>query len=1082
MREFKAFIEDLELTDLPALGKKFTYFSSDGVTMSRIDRFLVSEGFIARWSLTSQWVGDRDISDHCMLWLISSRVNWGPKPFRFNNCWIEHKDFANLVKEVWGSPVVEGKKYFVLKEKMKKVKEKLKKWNKEVFGFRDLRIENIVKDLNVVETLAAEGGPPEVDQRRVLNADFWRELRIKESLLAQKSRLKWLAEGDENSRFFHACIRSNRRRTNIVKLQVGEGWVENVNDIKGVIKDHFEEFFKEEVFNRPTLDGVDFGSVGREDNELLTRPFTVEEIKEAIWDCDGNKCPGPDGFNFNFLKSCWNVVEPEVVSFFEEFHSKGVIPKAVSASFLTLVPKVTNPQQLGEYRPISLIGSMYKMLAKVLAGRLKKVVPKVISETQNAFIAGRNILDGVVVVNEVVDMAKRSQKKCLILKVDFQKAYDTVNWKYLDYMMSRMGFNAKWRKWMNACVSSNSISVLVNGSPTDEFVAQKGIKQGDPLAPFLFLIAAEGLTGLTKKAEVAGGLSGFKVSENLSISLLQFADDTLFLCDGSESSVWCLKAILRSFELVSGLKINFTKSNVIGINVDPVVLNGISSFMSCKVGELPFKFLGVPIGGNPRRESMWREVIESVRARLSQWRSLKLSMGGRLSLINSVLASLPLYLFSMFKAPKKVLRELEKIQRNFLWGGNEEQKKISWVKWSQVCKPKCEGGLGVKNLYLFNLALLAKWRWRLLDGTHTTLWKSVLVERYGYDRPWFGQPLTSSATRNSSLWWRDLALLGKDSSIGSDWFKEVVKKRIGNGSSVKFWLDTWIGTEPLAVLFPTVMAAHGVPDATVADMGVWTVLGWKWKWCISGLHTVFVADMDASVEGVLTDFVEFFQGVQLQANEQDAWVWTVDKPRGFTVKSCYSWLNNRVLVTDVSNEESVISACKSLWKSDIPSKVLVFCWRLLLRKLPTRENLFIRKIIPSIQDAKCVFCRSETESIDHLFCCCTVVKDVWRGVFGWLNVQANLHEEVLQVHDGVRALVKGKGAKRIKSIFWAATVYQIWMERNSIIFNNKVTSARSIVTSIKYVSWGWFIARRGRNSGLSFSDWFCSPIGCISTL
>lgn len=635
---------------------------------------------------------------------------------------------------------------------------------------------------------------------------------------------------------------------------------------------------------------------------------------------------------------------------------------------------------------------------------------------------------------------------------------------------------------MNACVSSNSISVLVNGSPTGEFVAQKGIKQGDPLAPFLFLIAAEGLTGLTKKGEEAGGLSGFKVSEHLSISLLQFADDTLFLCDGSETSVWCLKSILRSFELVSGLKINFAKSSVIGIHLDPNVLSGISSFMSCKVGVLPFKFLGVPVGGNPRRECMWKEVVDSVKARLSQWRSLKLSMGGRITLINSVLASLPLYLFSMFKAPKKVLREIEKLQRLFLWGGNEEQKKMSWVKWSQVCKPKHKGGLGIKNLYLFNLALLAKWRWRLLNGNNSDTWMRVLVERYGCVKPWFGNPLTSSAARKSSIWWRDLALLGDDSTLGLGWFGEVAKKKIGNGSTVNFWTDIWLGLEPIAAVFPSIMAMHSEKDASVADMGMWTESGWKWKWSTLGPATVFGAEMPSSNAAVLADFVAFFQDIQLNANEEDTWIWSIDRVRGFTVKSCYNWMCNRVTNDDNSSDDPVIKAWKSLWRCDIPSKVLVFCWRLLLRKLPTRENLFNRRIIISIQDAKCVFCRSETESIDHLFCSCEVIKEVWNGVLSWLNVQTDLHDDLLLMYEGVGDLVKGKGARRVKIIFWAATVYQIWLARNSIVFNNNPTSASSIVTSIKYVSWGWFIARRGRSSGLCFSDWFCSPMGCISTL
>lgn len=135
----------------------------------------------------------------------------------------------------------------------------------------------------------------------------------------------------------------------------------------------------------------------------------------------------------------------------------GKASKAVWASFLTLIPKNNSPQGLNEFRPISFIGCLYKMIDKVLAGRLKNVLHKVISESQNAFLSGRHILDGVVVVNEVIDLAKRRNRGCLALKADFEKAYDSVSWSYVEYMLTRMGFNAKWRKWMRVCFSSNSI-------------------------------------------------------------------------------------------------------------------------------------------------------------------------------------------------------------------------------------------------------------------------------------------------------------------------------------------------------------------------------------------------------------------------------------------------------------------------------------------------------------------------------------------------------------------------------------------------------------------------------------------------
>ncbi|KAK2418964.1 hypothetical protein QL285_041110 [Trifolium repens] len=197
-------------------------------------------------------------------------------------------------------------------------------------------------------------------------------------------------------------------------------------------------------------------------------------------------------------------------------------------------------------------------------------------------------------------------------------------------------------------------------------MAQRGLRQGDPLAPFLFLIAAEGLAGLARNATDIGLLRGVKVTNSIQFHMLQFADDTMFTGEGSWENIWTVKAILRSFELVSGLKINFSKSSIVGINLDDDFVEAASTFLSCSIGSIPFKFLGIPVGANPRR------------------------------------------------GPNKVIKKLTSIQRDFLWGSSQTQKKVVWISWNSVCKTKIAGGLGVKNLDLFNIALLAKWKWRCL--------------------------------------------------------------------------------------------------------------------------------------------------------------------------------------------------------------------------------------------------------------------------------------------------------------------------------------------------------------------------------
>jgi hypothetical protein len=338
-------------------------------------------------------------------------------------------------------------------------------------------------------------------------------------------------------------------------------------------------------------------------------------------------------------------VKQDVMNFLNEFHVNAFLPKAFRSSFLTLIPKKDHPQELVDYRPICLIGSMYKILSKLLANRLKRVMGKLISKCQSAFLPNRQILDGVVVLNELIDLAKRRKDKCLLFKVDFERAYDTVSWQFLERMMVKMGFAEGWLKWMRSCIFESSMSVLVNGSPTNDFKVGRGLRQGDPSSPFLFLIVAEGLAGMMKRAVDIGKFKGYNIDQNIQFQILQFANDTILMGEGSWENLWTIKSLLRGFELVSGLKINFVKSKLVGLNVEDRLLEAGSSFLSCLSDVVPFKFLGILVGANPRRSETWKPVVAAMTKRLNSWSSRHLSYGGRITLINSVLASLPLYFF-----------------------------------------------------------------------------------------------------------------------------------------------------------------------------------------------------------------------------------------------------------------------------------------------------------------------------------------------------------------------------------------------------------------------------------------------------
>ncbi|GKF31355.1 cysteine-rich receptor-like protein kinase [Tanacetum coccineum] len=271
-------------------------------------------------------------------------------------------------------------------------------------------------------------------------------------------------------------------------------WQEDPDQvIKAAAFDHFSSQFKESRSSRPCFSSSRFRKISDQDACVLESPMSVEEVKEAVWGCASSKAPGPDGFNFNFIKTFWNIIKGEFLECIRFFETSGHLANGCNPSFIVLIPKRKDPLGFGDYRPISLIGCVYKIISKILANRLAKVIDTVISSNQAAFISGRQILDGVLVANEIIRMATIEKSKLLLFKVDFEKAFDSVNWPFLLDTMRQMGFGSKWRSWISSCLSSASISVLVNGSPTKEFKLERGLRQGDPLSPFLFLIVAKDL-------------------------------------------------------------------------------------------------------------------------------------------------------------------------------------------------------------------------------------------------------------------------------------------------------------------------------------------------------------------------------------------------------------------------------------------------------------------------------------------------------------------------------------------------------------------------------------------------------------
>uniref|UniRef100_A0A2N9FZT4 Reverse transcriptase domain-containing protein n=1 Tax=Fagus sylvatica TaxID=28930 RepID=A0A2N9FZT4_FAGSY len=460
-----------------------------------------------------------------------------------------------------------------------------------------------------------------------------------------------------------------------------------------------QEFGNTEKENwRPFAADLPFSVIEDSDWALLDSRFEREEIIQVVKDLQGDKSPGPDGFNMAFFQKCWSVVESDVLGFFEEVYEHGTFAHSLNATFVALIPKTRNASNIRDFHPISLIGSVYKILAKILANWLKRVLDDLVSESQNAFMGGRQTPNSVLIANECLDSCLRSHLPGVVCKLDIEKAYDHVNWDCLLSLLDCMGFGFKWRTWIRTCISTVRFSIMVNGSPSGFFGSSRGLRQGDPLSSLLFLLVMEVLSQLLSRTKEVGLICGFKAGSatvsGLSISHLLFANDTIVFCDADRDQLLHLRMVLACFEAVTGLGVNMGKSELVPVgevrNVDQ-----LAEILCCRVRVLPMSCLGLPLGSSFKASTVWNPILE------------------------------------------KIDQRIEKLQCNFLWDGLGDGFKYHLVGWNIVCRPIANGGLGIRKVVMTNRAFLGKWLWRF-GREENHLWRRVIVATYGLDMGgWF---------------------------------------------------------------------------------------------------------------------------------------------------------------------------------------------------------------------------------------------------------------------------------------------------------------------------------------------------------
>ncbi|KAL9681628.1 hypothetical protein QQ045_013414 [Rhodiola kirilowii] len=929
------------------------------------------------------------------------------------NVWLEQPGVKKMISDAWKSEEGPGWKSYTIQRKLSSVRVKLAQWNKQSDGDFKLGLMNARKEWERLSLLQDERGLSEEEslKKLAIQRRIWQLEQQEEKIWRQKSRIAWLKEGHLNTKFFHRSASWRYNKNRISGILVDELWVEDPELIKQAACKYFSSIFGKSDSCIWTLEGVNFATVSDSQREFLESQISREEVLGALKSCDGNKAPGPDGFNMNFFKRLWFTVE-EVMGFIQEFCDNRRLPKGINRTYIALIPKSASPQSFSDFRPISLLNSSYKILSKCLANRLSTVLPYLISPTQTAFLANRNIMDGIMVINELIHALKTEGRSALVIKLDFWKAYDSVSWEYLELIQRSMGFGCKWIDWMRPCYSSASMDVLINGSPSKEFPMKRGLRQGDHLSPFLFLLAAEGLSRIIDKVAGEGLINGVEWEKGgEKMTHLQFADDTVLFCQANLEEIQRLKMILYGFEGCSGLKINFSKSMCYGIGLKEEETQSFARVLGCPVGSFPMKYLGLQVGVNPSRVSTWAPILQKFKDKLASWKSVNLSMAGILVLIKAALCNMPLYYASIYKIPIIVAQEMEKIQRQFLWGGMEGRKKIHYVKWATITKSRKFGGLGVQALREKNMALLTKWWWNLISG-RGGLWRRMVLEKYAIKGAHVPGEVSLKTRKLSSCWKNIINAVKGNDEIGAA-FREGLKLRLGRGNEIKFWDDVWAGVSSFKDQYPRLHILAENPQAVVGEMGVWENGVWLWK-------LRFRRALYQWEEVQKSELMEGLRHLQIKERMDDRVVWT------FSADGIYSMSSlMRTALAIKAKKHNWESMPFKLWCGAAPPKVEMLIWRIFFQSLPTKLALYSRRVLNREEDLTCVLCEEERESSDHLLIHCRWSWELWtKGLMWWGSTWvAPQNARCLLESWGLGGA--SKSSKRLGKILCYATLWSI---------------------------------------------------------
>ncbi|XP_050222822.1 uncharacterized protein LOC126672915 [Mercurialis annua] len=1010
MADFRDFIDNFDLANVSLQGALYTW-SNGRIGSNRVecllDRALISKEFADHWHFISSSALPRHHSDHNPI-IFRASISLGRiSRFQFQSMWIAHPDFMDFIRCNWSDHSVLGPFQSFL-AKLKVLRFKLRHWNNSSFGRLNSNIKEAENRLSAVQTSISSLGLTEALHKQELDAHVALDLVLKqqEIYFKEKSRVKWLKEGDRNSEFFHRSCNFRKAKMGIHSMLIDGVLSDNMEHISNHITSYYANLFSA-TRGRPSdlqiVKNIIPHLVTDEDNDGLTRCPSNDEIRATVFDMDGSSAPGPDGFSGAFYKYCWNIIGLDLCRLVCHFFQFGKLTTGLCSSLMVLIPKFKGAVSIDQFRPIVLSNFCFKVITKILADRLASIAEKIISKHQFGFIKNRSISHCIATASEGVNVLN---KRCfggnMALQIDIKKAFDTMEWSFILEVLDAFGFSLQFRDWVLEIFSSARLSVILDGSTAAYFSCSRGVRQGDPLSPLLFCLAEDFLSRLITSYVQAGKLQQMNYSKgSLFASHLFYADDMLVFCKASLRNVKALKSIFNVYGKASGQCVSWEKSFAYyGCSISETRVNSLCLELNIKRGSLPFNYLGVPLFAGAPRKIYLQSIADKVTNKFAGWKGSALSMAGRVTLVNSVILSSLLHSFSIYKWPTSLIEHLEKCIRNFIWTGSIEKTKLVTVPWRICCRAVKDGGLGMKNLKAMNKAMLSKIAWDMISSDTFPL--NILKSRF----------LTVSGVPKKlpigSSFWSSIREVYASDKVACRWI-------IGENSRLNFWTDEWI--------VPTVAERMNL------------------SYSVKSKKTDLVTDFFINESWILPSYISSDIGNAIRSispcrDTSDTCLWEHSLDGKFKVSLAY------ILTLGVTEQ---VPWSKFLWKEILPPSRSMICWRAFLGYLPTENNLQ-KKGFNLV--SRCSLCNNNREDVDHLFVNCSFSHALWMVISSIFDRQINTNGSL---HSLIMDASNEKFSPQVFSVWNVAvvtTIWSIWKHRNMIIFDGQLPNIHGVIRKI----------------------------------